>query len=32
LFLINMLFAQLPMVRWTGTTLHGYVAGFETVK
>lgn len=32
LFILNMLFIQLPMVMFTGTTLHGYFGGMETVR
>ena len=32
MFLFNMFFIQLPMVLATGTTLHGYLAGTQTVK
>lgn len=32
LLIINILFIQLPMSLITGTTLHGYLSGMETVK
>ncbi len=32
LLIINLLFIQLPMSLITGTTLHGYLSGMETVK
>lgn len=32
LLLINLLLVQLPMSLITGTTLHGYLSGMETVK
>lgn len=32
LLFVNLIFVQLPMVLITGTTLHGYVGGMETVR
>jgi hypothetical protein len=32
LLLINLIFIQLPMSLLTGTTLHGYLSGMNTVK